>query len=76
MVQSLNLQAELRGGGVSQLWREAQVWELHAAAKEEHWGGQSWGGGRDLRQVHCVTEGVSKNKHILRDNSKADSHVK
>lgn len=36
MLQSLNLQAELRGGGVSQLQGEAQVWELHTATDEEH----------------------------------------
>lgn len=42
MLQSLNLQAELRGGGVSQLQGEAQVWELHTATDEEHWVRRSW----------------------------------
>lgn len=47
IVQSLSLQAELRGGGVSKLRGEAQVWELHAATKEEHCGGRGgWEGGR------------------------------
>lgn len=47
IVQSLSLQAELRGGGVSKLRGEAQVWELHAATKEEHCGGRGgWKGGR------------------------------
>lgn len=36
MVQCLSLQAELRGGGVSELRGKAQVWELHAATNEEH----------------------------------------
>lgn len=47
IVQSLSLQAELRGGGVSKLRGEAQVWELHAATEEEHCGGRGgWKGGR------------------------------
>lgn len=53
MVQSLSLQAELRGGGVSKRRGEAQVWELHAATEEEHCAGRrGWKGAHVTVTMH------------------------